>query len=245
MRVQNKFKDDPAIASRYLADQLSGARSVRSSKRTCLRNPEVARGARSYGAAEGRPGEAARFRRAAEARAVRSLSSSGPTFLAAAAIVAAAAIGLMFVRTALMAEPPRCWLRPLARSSMNPAEQLRRRRTHALERLPRRNYDLQISSTRFERQAIEAAASARRPLVALTHDTTSLCRSSRMGAATEPVAALKDLRPAPDRYISVLRTRRCSSRGGIAGRDGSTAASRRITDEIFLIRVRPPGAAER
>ena len=64
------------------------------------------------------------------------------------------------------------------------------------------------------------------------------------GGATVPVAVLKDLRPAPDQYISVFADSALLKPGRyqlVVRLDGSTSPD---AEEIFLIRVRPAGSAE-
>ena len=84
---------------------------------------------------------------------------------------------------------------------------------------------------------------ARQPLVALATQYNVALSVIQDGGATVPVTVLKGLRPAPDQYISVFADSALLKPGRyqlVVRLDGSASPD---AEEIFLIRVRPPGSA--
>ena len=145
MRVQNNFKDDPAIASRYLADQLT-AEEREEFETHLLRSPEVAEELEATARLKVGLGK---LQDSGELPKLVGCEASFPatTFLAAAAFVPLAAIGLLFARTALMTEPSMLAASPGSFVDESGRE-LRPGESHALERLRGGNYDSAICSSR-------------------------------------------------------------------------------------------------
>jgi len=239
MRIQNKLKDDPAIASRYLADQLT-AEEREEFEAQLLRNPEVAEELEATARLKVGLGKLRDSGELPKLLGAKPLFQR-PSFLAAAAIVPLAAIGLMFARTALMTEPSMLAASPGSFVDQS-GGQLRPGETHALERLRGGNYDLQFALPET-RQAIELRV---RPAATGGADTRYNVALSVIqdGGATAPVATLKKLSPAPDQYISVFADSALLKPGRyqlVVTLDGSKSPD---SEEIFLIRVRPAGSAE-
>ena len=238
MRVKNNFKDDPAIASRYLADQLT-ADEREEFETHLLRSPEVAEELEATARLKVGLGKLQDSGELPKLLGAKPLFQR-PTFLAAAAFVPLAAIGLLLVRTALMSEPS--MLAASAGSFVDESgRELRPGETHALERLRGGNYDLQFALP-DSRQAIELRV---RP--AATGGTATRYNVAlsviQDGGATVPVTVLKGLRPAPDQHISVFADSALLKPGRyqlVVRLDGSVSPD---AEEIFLIRVRPPGGA--
>ena len=96
MKVENKLKDDPTLASRYLADQLSEAERD-AFETSLLRDPEVAQELEATARLKvglGRLRESGELDKIVRARPF----FERPAFLAAAASIGVLAIGLVFVR---------------------------------------------------------------------------------------------------------------------------------------------------
>jgi hypothetical protein len=239
MRVQNKFKDDSAIASRYLADQLTPAEREEFEAHL-LRSPEAAEELEATARLKVGLGKLQDSGELPKLLGAKSLFQR-PTFLAAAAFVPLAAIGLLIARQALMSEPS--MLAASAQAFVDQSSQgLRPGETYALERLRGGNYDLQFVLP-DSRQAIELRV---RP--AATGGTATQYNVAlsviQDGGASVPVAVLKGLRPAPDQYISVFADSALLKPGRyqlVVRLDGSKSPD---AEEIFLIRVRPAGSAE-
>ena len=239
MSAQNKFKEDPAIASRYLADQLT-AEEREEFEAHLLRNPDVAEELEATARLKVGLGKLQDSGELPKLLGVKPLFQR-PSFLAAAAFVPLAAIGLLFARTALMSEPS--MLAASAGSFVDQSgRELRPGEIHALERLRGGNYDLQFLLPEA-RQAIELRV---RPATTEGAETRYNVALSVIqdGGATVPVAVLKKLSPAPDQYISVFADSALLKPGRyqlVVTLDGSKSPD---AEEIFLIRVRPAGRGE-
>lgn len=233
MKVQNKFKDDPTVANRYLADQLSDAERE-AFEASLLQNPEITQELEAT--ARMKVGME-RLRESGELdKIVRARPFfERPAFLAAAASIGVLAIGLMFVRWQSASAPS-----VLASSAAEFGRALAVGSTPPMLRVRSEKYDAEIELP-VERQALKlrllpaASGGAEKYSVSLAH--------LKDDGSTETIAAVKDLRPAQDGFISVFADSALLRPGRyrlIVTGEGSEAP---VYGETFLIRVRPPGAA--
>jgi hypothetical protein len=234
MKVQNTFKDDPTVANRYLADQLSDAERD-AFEAALLQNPEITQELEATARLKvgmERLRERGELDKLVHARPF----FERPGFLAAAASIGVLAIGLMFVRWQSVSAPS-----VLASSAAEFIDVSGRKLavglTPPMLRTRSATYDAEIELP-VERQALNLRLLPA-GLEGAEKFSVSLARLKDDGS-TEAVAAVKDLRPAQDGYISVFADS-ASLRPGryqlIVTGEGSEAPV------FFLIRVRPPGAA--
>jgi hypothetical protein len=235
MKVQNTFKDDPTMANRYLADQLSDAERE-AFEASLLQNPEITQELEAT--ARMKVGME-RLRESGELdKIVRARPFfERPQFLAAAASIGVLAIGLMFVRWQSASEPS--MLASTASGFIDASgKALSVGLTLPMLRTRSENYDAEIKLP-VERQALKLRLLPSAPGGAAEKYSVSLAHLKNDGS-TETVAVVKDLRPAQDGFISVFADS-ASLRPGryqlIVTGEGSEAPA------SFLIRVRPPGAA--
>jgi hypothetical protein len=237
MKVQDRFKDDPTMASRYLADQLSDSERE-AFEASLLRNPDVARELEATARMKvglGRLRDSGELDKIVQARPF----FNRPAFLAVAASIGVLAIGLMFVR----------WQNPSAPSVLASSAaafinvsggKLAVGSTTPMLRVRSEKYDAEIELP-VERQALKLRLLPTAPGGTEKY-SVALARLKDDGS-TETVDTVKDLRPAQDGFISVFADS-SSLRPGryqltVTG-EGSEAP---VYGETFLIRVRPPGAA--
>jgi hypothetical protein len=234
MKVEDKFTDDPTIASRYLADQLSASERD-AFEALLLRNPDMARELEAT--ARMKVG-LARLRDSGELdKLVRERPFfERPGFLAIAASIGVLAVGLMFVRWQSATEPSvlassaAAFDKVLAVSSTPPM--LRVRNTE--------KYDAEIELP-VERQALKLRLLPAAPAGAANY-SVSLARLKDDGS-TETVAAVKDLRPAEDGFISVFADSASLQPGRYQLTVTGENSEAPVYGETFVIRVRPPGGA--
>lgn len=232
MTVQNKLKDDPAIASRYLADQLTPEERD-AFEAELLKSPEVAEELEAT--ARLKVG-LARLKDTGELSKLAGHKPwfQRPTFFAAAAMVPIAAIGLLLARSALLSQPDLLVASPTALVAG-----LQLGQTHPIERLRGSSYDLQFTLPEHH-EAIElrvraaAVSTAGRYNVALSQIQDS--------GASVPVATLKGLQATSDQFVSMYADSALLKPGRyqlVVTPVGSLSSDQ---EEIFLIRVRPPGS---
>lgn len=235
MTVQNTLKDDPAIASRYLADQLTPEERD-AFEAELLKSPEVAEELEAtarlkVGLAHLQDkGELARL-------AGEKPWFQRPTFFAAAAMVPLAAIGLLLVRTALMSQPDLLVASPAALVDQS-GTGLQLGQTHPIERLRGSSYDLQFTLPEHH-EAIELRV---RPAAVSTAGRYNVALSQiQDSGASAPVATLKGLQATSDQFVSMYADSALLKPGRyqlVVTPVGSLSSDQ----EIFLIRVRPPGS---
>ena len=237
MKVDSKFKDDPTMANRYLADQLSDAERA-TFEASLLQNPEAAQELEATARLK------VGMERLRESGELDKIVSSRPFFerpgfFAAAASIGVLAIGLVVVRWQNGSEPS--MLASTASEFIDASGKvLAVGSTPPMLRVRSEKYDAEIELP-VERQALKLRLLPASP-GGVEKYSVSLARLKDDGS-TEAVAAVKDLRPAPDGFITVF----ADSASMQAGRyqltvtgEGSGAP---VYGETFVIRVRPPGAA--
>jgi hypothetical protein len=233
MKVEDKFKDDPTIASRYLADQLSDSER-NAFEASLLRNPDIAQELEAT--ARMKVG-LARLRDSGELdKLVGARPLFGrPGFLALAASIGVLTIGLMFVRWQTASTPS-----VLASSAAAFDKVLAVSSTPPMLRVRSDKYDAEIELP-AERQALKLRLLPATPAGAANY-SVSLARLKDDGS-TETVAAVKDLRPAEDGFISVFADSASLQPGRYQLTVTGENSEAPVYGETFVIRVRPPGGA--
>jgi hypothetical protein len=233
MKVDRMFKDDPTLAGRYLADQMSEAEREEF-ETALLQDPEVAQELEATARLKigmeklQQSGELEKLVRA------RPLFER-PAFLAAAASIGVLAIGLVLVQWQNASVPS-----GLASSASELFDASGRvlvvGTTAAMQRVRSDAYDAEIELP-LERQALRLRLRPGSPGKADEY-SVSLARINDDGS-TAPVAVLKDLRQAEDGFISVYADSALLQPGryqlAVSG-EGSEAP---VYGETFVIRVRP------
>ena len=166
---------------------------------------------------------------------MRGRSSSDPDFSPLRHRLGVLAIGLVFVRWQTASTPS-----VLASSAAAFDKVLAVSSTPPMLRVRSEKYDAEIELP-AERQALKLRLLPATPAGAAKY-SVSLARLKDDGS-TETVAAVKDLRPAEDGFISVFADS-ASLRPGryqltVTGENSEAP----VYGETFVIRVRPPGAA--
>lgn len=233
MKVEDKFKDDPTIASRYLADQLSDSERD-AFEASLLQNPEMVQEVEAT--ARMKVG-LARLRDSGELDKLVGARPffERPGFLAVAASIGVLAVGLVFFRWQSATEPS-----VLASSAAAFDKVLAVSSTPPMLRVRSDKYDAEIELP-VERQALKLRLKPEASAGAANY-SVSLARLKDDGS-TESVAAVKDLRPAEDGFISVFADSASLSPGKYQLTVTGEKSEAPVYGETFVIRVRPPGSA--
>jgi anti-sigma-K factor RskA len=232
MKVDRKLRDDPTLAGRYLADQMSDAEREEF-ETALLQDPEVAQELEAT--ARMKVGmeklqESGELEKLVRARPL----FEQPAFFAAAASVGVLAIGLVLVRWQGVSEPI---LAPLPSVfSDESGKVLPVGSTTAMQRVRSDKYDAEIELP-VERQSLELRLRPASPGKADEY-SVSLARISDDGS-TAPVAVLKDLRQADDGFISVFADSALLRPGRYQLTVSDEGSEAPVYGETFVIRVRP------
>ena len=236
MKVESKFKDDPTMANRYLADQLSDAERA-TFEASLLQNPEVAQELEAT--ARLKVGME-RLRDSGELdKIVRARPFfERPGFFAAAASIGVLAIGLVFVRWQGASTPS--MLASTASAFVDASGKIPTvASTPPMLRTRSEKDDAEIVLP-TERQALKLQLMPTAPGSAEQY-SVSLARLKDDGS-TEAVAVVKDLRPA-GRYINVFADSASLQPGRYQLTVTGEGSGAPVYGETFIIRVRPPGSA--
>jgi hypothetical protein len=237
MKVEDQFRDDPTMASRYLADQLSDAERE-AFEATLLRNPDVARELEAT--ARMKVG-LARLRDAGELDKLvkeRPLFER-PSFLAMAASIGVLAIGLVFVRWETTSSPSVLASSASQLLDVSGKAPLSVGSTTPMLRVRSEKYDAEIELP-AERQALRLRLLPAAPEGTAKYNV-SLARLKDDGT-TEAVAAVKDLRPEQDGFISVFADSASLRAGRYQLTVTGESSEAPVYGETFVIRVQPAGA---
>ncbi|HZF24947.1 MAG TPA: hypothetical protein VEZ88_01705 [Steroidobacteraceae bacterium] len=237
MKVESKFRDDPTIAGRYLADQMTDAEREEF-EAVLLQNPDVAQELEAT--ARLKVGmESLRDRGELDKLVGSRPFFEQPAFLAVAASVGVLAIGLMFVRWQSVSTPS--ILASSASEFIVASEQaLVVKSTPPMLRVRSDKYDAEIELP-AQRQALKLRLLPGLPGKADEY-SVSLARINDDGS-TAAVAVVKDLREAGDGFITVFADSALLRPGRYQLTVTGEGAEAPVYGETFVIRIRPPGSA--
>ncbi|HKE44929.1 MAG TPA: hypothetical protein VKB41_10385 [Steroidobacteraceae bacterium] len=232
----NKFTDDPTIAGRYLADQLTDAERDEF-EAALLQDPDVAQELEATARMKvglARLEESGELEKLVQARPFY----ERPSFFAAAASVGVLAIGLMFFRWQGESGPSMLASSESALSD-DSGKALAVVSTPPMLRVRSDKYDAEIELP-AERHSLKLRLLPASPGKA-DEFSVSLARINDDGT-TEAPTVLKDLRPAGDGFINVFADSALLRPGRYQLTLSGEGSEAPVYGETFVIRVRAPGS---